>query len=212
LVELYDLQAVPISSTTTASLAQTLHHFLAWCIKHREFANQRREEKHMGIFGAAVALFGKGGSQPVEKKPRARHPDETTESKATILIIDDDPSFLDTMRTVLRDEGYNVLASSTGPKGLDMVRYAKGDVGAILLDFNMPRFNGAETLPFLRKLSPKAKVLAVSGVSSNELPADFRDGVERLLPKPFSNADLLKALEEILDDDKAADAAATASA
>jgi CheY-like chemotaxis protein len=158
----------------------------------------------MGIFGAAVALFGKGGSQPVEDRPRARHSDDTTQSKGTILIIDDDPSFLDSMRTVLSSEGYNVLASSTGPKGLDMVRYARGNVGAILLDFNMPRFNGAETLPFLRKLSPNAKVVAVSGVSSKELPADFRDGVERLLPKPFSNADLLKALEEILDNGQAA--------
>lgn len=166
----------------------------------------------MGIFGAAVALFGKGGSQPVEDRPRARHADDTTPSKATILIIDDDPSFLDSMRTVLSSEGYNVLASSTGPKGLDMVRYARGDVGAILLDFNMPRFNGAETLPFLRKLSPNAKVLAVSGVSSKELPADFRDGVERLLPKPFSNADLLKTLEEILDGKQAAGASAATTA
>jgi CheY-like chemotaxis protein len=166
----------------------------------------------MGIFGAAVALFGKNGSQSVEQSPRARHPDDTTESKATILIIDDDPSFLETMRTVLSSEGYNVLASSTGPKGLDMVRYARGDVGAILLDFNMPRFNGADTLPFLRKLSPKAKVLAVSGVNSKELPADFRDGVERFISKPFSNADLLKTLEEILDGDSAASASAATSA
>jgi CheY-like chemotaxis protein len=166
----------------------------------------------MGIFGAAVALFGKSGSQPVEQRPRARRPVDTAESKATILIIDDDPGFLDTMRTVLSGEGYNVLASSTGPKGLDMVRYAGGDVGAVLLDFNMPRFNGAETLQFLRKLSPNAKVLAVSGVSSDQLPSDFRDGVERFISKPFSNAVLLKTLEEILDREQAADASATASA
>lgn len=166
----------------------------------------------MGIFGAAVALFGKSGSHAFEQRPRAKHTDETTEPKATILIIDDDPSFLDTMRTVLASEGYNVLASSTGPKGLDMVRYARGDVGAVLLDYNMPRFNGAETLPFLKKLSPNVKVLAVSGVNSNELPPDFREGVERFIPKPFSNADLLKTLEEILDGSPAANASAPASA
>ena len=166
----------------------------------------------MGIFGAAVALFGKGGSQPVEQRSGVRHPDDDAEPKATILIIDDDPSFLDTMRAVLAAEGYNVLASSTGPKGLDMVRYARGDVGAILLDFNMPRFNGAETLPFLRKLSPNAKVLAVSGLKSNELPPDFREGVDRFISKPFSNADLLKSLEEILDGNPAADASVSASA
>ena len=166
----------------------------------------------MGIFSAAVALFGKGGSQAVEQEPRARRRADATEPKATILIIDDDPSFLETMRTVLRDEGYNVLASSSGPKGLDMVRYARGDIGAILLDFNMPRFNGAETLQFLRKLDPKAKVLAISGVSSNELPPDFREGVERFMPKPFSNTDLLKTLEEVLDSDQLTDASVAATA
>jgi CheY-like chemotaxis protein len=166
----------------------------------------------MGILGAAVALFGKSGSQSIQLRPRANHSVDTAEPKTTILVIDDDPSFLDTMRTVLGGEGYNVLASSTGPKGLDMARYAGGDIGAVLLDFNMPRFNGAETLQFLRKLSPNTKVLAVSGVSSSELPSDFREGVERFIAKPFSNADLLKTLEEILDGDHAADASATTSA
>jgi CheY-like chemotaxis protein len=166
----------------------------------------------MGIFGAAVALFGKSGSQPIEPRSRRKHTDDTTEPKKTILIIDDDPSFLDTMRAVLANEGYNVLASSTGPKGLDMIRYAGGDIGAVLLDFNMPRFNGAETLQFLRKLNPNAKVLAVSGVNSSELPSDFRDGVERFIPKPFSNADLLKTLDEVLDGNQAANTSAAASA
>ena len=166
----------------------------------------------MGILGAAVALFGRSGSGLIGPRPRAEHPVGTAERKPTILIIDDDPSFLDAMRTVLASEGYKVLSSSTGPKGLDMVRYAGRDIGAVLLDFNMPRFNGAETLHFLRKLNPNAKVLAVSGVNSSELPADFREGVDCFISKPFSNADLLKTLDEILDGHQTANASAAASA
>jgi CheY-like chemotaxis protein len=164
----------------------------------------------MGILGAAVALFSKSGSHPAEPKSRRKHPVDPAEPKPTILVIDDDPSFLEAMRAVLGGEGYNVLASSTGPKGLDMLRYGR-DIRAVMLDFNMPRFNGAETLQFLRKLNPNTKVLAVSGVNSSELPSDFRDGVERFIPKPFSNADLLKTLDEILDGDPAANASTAAS-
>jgi len=152
----------------------------------------------MGIFTAAMALFGKGGEQTEERLPEARRPADTSGHKCTILIIDDDPTFLETMRSLLRDDGYNVLTSSTGPKGLDMLRYAPRDIGAVMLDFNMPRFNGAETLQFLRRLCPQAKVLAVSGLRADELPADFREGVERFLPKPFTSADLLKTLDEVL--------------
>jgi len=152
----------------------------------------------MGIFTAAAALFTKGGSQIVEDEPAARRPADPSAKKLTILIIDDDPTFLEAMRALLRDEGYNVLTSSTGPKGLDMMRYAPRDIGAVMLDYNMPRFNGSETLQFLRKLCPQAKVLAISGMKANELPADFREGVERFVSKPFTSADLLKTLDEVL--------------
>ena len=166
----------------------------------------------MSIFAAAVALFGKSELQDVEGRSKAPRPADTTKPKPTVLVIDDDPGFLDAMRMVLRSEGYNVLASSTGAKGLDMVRYAGDDLRAVLLDFNMPHFNGAETLQFVRKLNPNLKVLAVSGVRLNELPSDFREQADRFLPKPFSNSDLLKTLSEVLPRDSVAESPASAAA
>jgi CheY-like chemotaxis protein len=166
----------------------------------------------MGIFKAAAALFGNGGLQDTQEQPNGRTRADSSVAKSTVLIIDDDPSYLDTMRALLSGEGYNVLTSSTGPKGLDMVRYAPRDIGAVLLDYNMPRFNGAETLQFLRKLCPDLKVLAVSGVNANQLPPDFRAGVNRFIPKPFSNADLLKTIEEVIQDEPAAETPTTAPA
>jgi CheY-like chemotaxis protein len=165
----------------------------------------------MGIFGAAKALFGSGGSESTGPRGKRKQSSGTAERKETILVIDDDSAFLDTMRTMLGGEGYNVLVSRTGPKGLDMMRYAGPDVRAVLLDFNMPRFNGAKTLPFLRQLNPNAKVLAVSGVNASELPADFCEGVDRFISKPFSNDELLKTLEEVLDGNRTAGPSAAAT-
>ena len=166
----------------------------------------------MGIFAAAVALLSRDEFRYAEPRSRAPQPVATTKSKSTVLVIDDDPNFLEAMRMVLRTEGYNVLTSSTGPKGLDMLRYAGDDIRAVLLDFNMPRFNGAETLQFLRKLNPDMKVLAVSGVKLDELPPDFRKQTDRFLPKPFSNSDLLKTIDEVLQPKAAAETSATAAA
>lgn len=154
----------------------------------------------MGIFTAAIALLGKGGLRDTEERPQAGHSGNGAKPKSIVLIIDDDPNFLKAMRSLLQSAGYDVLTSSTGPKGLDMARYAPRDIGAVVLDFNMPRFNGAETLQFLRKLCPQVKVLAVSGVSLKELPPEFREGVERFVPKPFSNGDLLKTIEQLLQE------------
>ena len=145
----------------------------------------------MGILTAALTLFGAGrngkDAEPVEPG-----------SKGTILVIDDDPKFLETMRILLRGAGYNVLTSGTGPKGLDMIRYAPRDVRTVLLDFNMPGFNGAETLEYMRKLTPNVKVIAVSGFKVTELPQSFQKGVERFVAKPFSNDQLLQTIEEVL--------------
>ncbi len=161
----------------------------------------------MGIFSAAVALFGNGsGTQQEEGRPRRARQDDQPEHKGTVLIIDDDATFLETMRLVLSEAGYNVLTSSTGPKGLDMVRYAGRDVRVVLLDYNMPRFNGAETLEFLRKLNSKLKVIAVSGYRVTELPESFHTGVNRLLSKPFNNDSLLKTVEEVIDEGSDAEA------
>jgi CheY-like chemotaxis protein len=155
--------------------------------------------------------MGKGGLRDTEEGSMARHSGDGTESRSTVLIIDDDTSFLEAMRALLADAGYNVLTSSTGPKGLDMMRYAPRDIAAVLLDFNMPRFNGAETLQFLRKLSPQVKVLAVSGITRNELPPEFREGVQRVLSKPFSNADLLKTIEDVLHEQSEAEVTASSA-
>ena len=166
----------------------------------------------MGIFTAAVALFGNGGAGQLERQPRgARHKDDDLEGKGTILVIDDDTTFLETIRLVLSEAGYNVLTSTTGPKGLDMVRYAPKDVRVVLLDYNMPRFNGAETLEFLRKLNPNLKVIAVSGFRAADLPESFNTGVQRLLSKPFRNDDLLKTVEEVIKENLDAEAAISGS-
>src|SRR2546427_831719 len=52
----------------------------------------------MGIFAAAAALFGKGESQDADRQSRGPRPVATTESKPTVLVIDDDPSFLAAIR------------------------------------------------------------------------------------------------------------------
>ena len=163
----------------------------------------------MGIFTAAASLFGKG-----TRSGRNGKNGETAEpgSKPTILVIDDDAKFLETMRILLGGAGYGVLTSNTGIKGLDMLRYGPRDVAVVLLDFNMPRFNGADTLEYLRKMNGQVKVIAVSGLKVNELPVGFQESVERFVAKPFSNGELLETIEDVLGGNPEAEPAASASA
>ena len=119
-------------------------------------------------------------------------------SEHTVLVVDDDKDFLNSCAEFLREAGYNVLKSSTGAKGLNMLRYAPKDISLVLLDYDMPELDGSDTLQFLRKMTPAMKVGAVSGLDETMLPASFREHVDQLLSKPFRREELLVFVRGLL--------------
>ncbi|HUK84059.1 MAG TPA: response regulator [Verrucomicrobiae bacterium] len=152
----------------------------------------------LGILKAFGALVLDSHSRvELEDEPRPAG-DAGQRANCTVLAIDDDPIILQTLRPALRDQGFNVLTSTSGPKGLDMLRYAGYDIRVVLLDYNMPQLNGAETLLHVRRLNPEAKVIALTGVNINLLPETFCEGVDKLVQKPFRTGDLVAAIRELL--------------
>lgn len=119
--------------------------------------------------------------------------------QCTVLVIDDDPTFLQVMKPSLEGEGYTVLTTSSAPKGLNMLRYAPRDIAVVLLDYSMPSLDGAGALTYVRQLNTKVKVIAVTGSGPELLPADFRDGVDAFVQKPFKMDDLLRLVGEMAD-------------
>jgi len=113
---------------------------------------------------------------------------------AMVLVIDDDAVFLESTRAVLTTAGFKVMTANSGVKGLNMIRYALNSMQVVLLDYRMPLLDGEATLGYLREINPRLHVIAVSGVPAEEIPARFRVGVNRFLPKPFTNDDLIRAV------------------
>jgi CheY-like chemotaxis protein len=64
----------------------------------------------------------------------------TGAAQKTILIIDDQPFFVNVQQTMLRRQGYRVLAATDGAGGLAQARQHKPDL--ILLDIEMPEMDG----------------------------------------------------------------------
>ena len=157
----------------------------------------------MGIFTAAIALFSSGGVGQRERLPERPFDDEA-EPKSTILVIDDDPVVLQIVRSLLDKRGFNVLTTSSAPKGLDMLRYAGVDIRIVVLDYSMPRLNGHETLAFVRQLSPNAKVIGLTAMNLDSVPKAYLDGVDKLLRKPVNATLLIGAVCELLGKEQTA--------
>ncbi len=129
-----------------------------------------------------------------EKKPR----EPVYRNEFTVLVVDDDASFLHLVSSVLRKHGFNVLNASSGVKGLTMFTYAPSDIRLVLLDYTMPMLNGNETLQHLRKLNPSIKVVAVTSSDPNQVASSFRDGVDKFLKKPLDAKELIATIDSLV--------------
>ena len=84
----------------------------------------------------------------------------------TICLIDDEPAILNTLSSILEDEGYQVLVAKSGLEALKVVRSEVPDL--VILDIWMPEMDGLETLKRLRAQFPNILVVMMSGHGSIE--------------------------------------------
>ncbi len=105
--------------------------------------------------------------------------------KPTILIVDDEPGVRSSLSGVLRDEGYNVEAVSTGEACLD--RVTRSPVDLIVLDVWMPGMDGLATLAKLRERQVDTQVVLISGHGSIESAVKaIKLGAFDFVEKPLS--------------------------
>lgn len=62
-----------------------------------------------------------------------------------VLIVDDEPEMLTVLRSLLEDEGYEVVATNSGAEALELMR-AETDPCVVLVDMVMPGMDGAQVL------------------------------------------------------------------
>lgn len=86
--------------------------------------------------------------------------------KKKILVVDDEPDFLELMRTRLEANGYDVITALNGKSGLDKIKKDKPD--AVLLDILMPDLDGLSVLKKIREQDKSLPVFIITAFSSEE--------------------------------------------
>ena len=67
----------------------------------------------------------------------------------TVLVVDDDPEIVESMRTVLQAKGYNILVARDGNQGQALAEKERPDL--VILDMMMPKRSGFLVLEKLKK-------------------------------------------------------------
>lgn len=99
--------------------------------------------------------------------------------RATVLVVDDDPDAVDTMRDILAEEGHTVLCASNGQEALDVARDSSPDV--VLLDLDMPVMDGREFLAHAKECPRLSQVPVVVISGAKDVPENATDSIEKPL-------------------------------
>ena len=111
---------------------------------------------------------------------------------ATVLVVDDDPDTVETVREILQEEGHTVLSATNGLEGLEMALASIPDL--VLLDLEMPVMDGRAFLAALHEAPSLAGVTVVILSGATDTPVAFES-----VKKPLRLDTLLGLIDRVAD-------------
>jgi len=111
-------------------------------------------------------------------------------SAPTVLVIDDEMGILDTIRILLKNEGFIPYTALGGKKGLEQIAALKPDL--IITDVRMPDVTGLDILGSVRAHDPEAVVILMTAQASLQSAIGaVNNGAFYYIQKPFKNEELV---------------------
>lgn len=115
-----------------------------------------------------------------------------------VLIVDDEDGLRAHLRTILQENGFDVAESANGAAVKQYLEANSSDV--ILLDLKLPDCDGLELLPLIRRLTPDAEIIILTGYATLESAVNaIKLGAYDYLQKPFDPKRLIRSIECALE-------------
>ena len=116
----------------------------------------------------------------------------------SVLIVDDEPSILKSLRDLLSDEGFEVITATNGYEALKLIDTESPDL--VLLDIWMPGIDGIETLKEIKKSNSNVQVVIITGHGTIETAVRATKlGAYDFIEKPLSIDKVIVAINNALN-------------
>jgi len=116
----------------------------------------------------------------------------------SVLIVDDEPSILEILEILLKDEGMDVRKCTSGRNALALIREQPVDV--VISDIRMPDLSGVDLLREAKQFSPDTTFILITAFASTETAIEaLQHGAFDYLTKPFKMEEVRKVLRNALD-------------
>jgi two-component system response regulator HydG len=118
--------------------------------------------------------------------------------KERILIVDDSANTLEVLRRNLAEEGYKVFTAPGVAEAVETLEATQLDL--VITDLKMPKVSGLDLVRHINENFKNTLVMMITGYPSVEGAVEaVKSGAEEFLPKPFTNDELLSAVQRVLD-------------
>jgi CheY-like chemotaxis protein len=116
-----------------------------------------------------------------------------------VMVVDDDAPIRTVTQQALESFGYRVLLASNGSDALAVYEAHQAEIEIVVMDMMMPVLDGPATIRLLSAMNPGVRIIATSGIKSNqEVARTISPSVKMFLPKPYNAESLLRAVASII--------------
>jgi nitrogen-specific signal transduction histidine kinase/CheY-like chemotaxis protein len=138
-------------------------------------------------------------ASPVVTESEAPRPVAIAAPTGALLVVDDDDGAREFTALLLRRAGFDVVEARDGAEAVEIFRERTSALAGVVLDSTMPGMSGASAFAAIREIDPSARVLLVSGYTSDrDGEALIERGMNGFLQKPFEPEVLLAAVRTLV--------------
>ncbi len=115
-----------------------------------------------------------------------------------ILVVDDEPHVCESLRVLLKRQGYNILTATSGRRALELLDGNRFDL--LLLDMVIPDINGSQIMDYVNRHNLDVAIIVITGNASIESAVTaLRKGAFDYLKKPFEYEELQKRVSNAVE-------------
>ncbi|MBN1475717.1 PAS domain S-box protein [Candidatus Sumerlaeota bacterium] len=149
--------------------------------------------------GTTFKILFPASEDQAESLERRRTAETQWRGSGTILVADDEETIRALARRILARAGFDVLTAEHGLSAVETFREHAHEITAVLLDMTMPHMDGEQVFREMRRIRPDVRVILSSGYNEQDATQRFSgEGLAGFIQKPYSPADLIAKLREIL--------------
>jgi two-component system, cell cycle sensor histidine kinase and response regulator CckA len=163
--------------------------------QHGGHVRVRSETGHGSTFGIYLPRAAAGGRRSQTHTESERRPE-----RATVLVVEDEPSVRSLVARMLTRQGYHVVEAENGAVALTLAS-AMPTLDLLLTDVVMPGLSGPQLKERIAAIHPRCRMLFISGYPDNVLGEHaLMVAGQPFLEKPFTVGELTAKVRKALDD------------